>query len=90
MQQFRHGVAVLARETNVPVVPIYTEGLRNVMPKGERAPRPAAVSVRVGAPVWLDHTTSVPAATERLQQALLSLGGVVPSAAQTTDPAIAA
>lgn len=72
--EFRHGVAMLALRTNVPVVPVYTEGLRNVMPKGERVPRPAAVSARVGAPVWLDDLSSVPEATARIQHALLSLG----------------
>jgi 1-acyl-sn-glycerol-3-phosphate acyltransferase len=77
----------------VPVVPVYIEGLRNVMPKGERVPRPAAVSVRIGAPVWLDDATSVPQATERLQHALLSLEGDSASeaaAAARPDPAIAA
>jgi 1-acyl-sn-glycerol-3-phosphate acyltransferase len=73
VQQFRHGVAILAMQTRTPVVPIFTDGLRNVMPKGERMPCPAAVSVRVGAPVWLDDVSSVPSATERLQSALLDL-----------------
>ena len=76
VQQFRHGVAILAMQAKVPVVPIFTDGLRNVMPKGERTPRAAAVSVRVGAPVWLDDLSSVPDATHRLQTALLSLGGI--------------
>lgn len=90
VQQFRHGVAMLALQTNVPVVPIYADGLRNVMPKGERVPRPAAVSVRIGAPVWLDGLTSVPAATDRLQAALLGLAGpasVMSSGAPATTAA---
>lgn len=87
VQEFRHGVAILAMQANVPVVPIYTDGLRNVMPKGERVPRPAAVGVRIGAPVWLDDALTVPEATARLQSALLSLGGV---AVDARDPAIAA
>ena len=82
MQEFRHGVAILALEAKVPVIPIYTEGLRNVMPKGERTPRPAAVSVKIGPPVWLDDLTSVPLATERLQSALLALAGAEPSRAE--------
>ena len=75
VQQFRHGVAILAMQAKVPVIPIFTDGLRNVMPKGERTPRPAAVRVRVGAAVWLDDLSSVPEATERLHAALLSIGG---------------
>lgn len=80
VQRFRHGVAILAKQTNVPVVPIYTEGLHNVMPKGERTPRPAAVKVTVGAPVWLDDGVSVAQATARLEAALLSLGALAPPA----------
>jgi len=80
LQQFRHGVAHLAMLANVPVVPIYTQGLRNVMPRGERTPRPASVGVRVGAPVWLDDLTSVPDATERLQAALQTLGACMQAA----------
>jgi 1-acyl-sn-glycerol-3-phosphate acyltransferase len=90
VRQFRHGVAILALAAKVPVVPIYTDGLRNVMPKGERVPRPAAVSVRIGAPVWLDDVSSVPEATERLQSALLSLGGIARDDNSTREPAIAA
>ncbi len=89
VQQFRHGVAILAMQANVPVVPVYVDGLRNVMPKGERTPRPAAVTARIGAPIWLDDAASVPEATERLQSALLSLGGVAPAAA-ARDASIAA
>jgi 1-acyl-sn-glycerol-3-phosphate acyltransferase len=90
VRQFRHGVAILALEAKVPVVPIFSEGLRNVMPKGERVPRPAAVSVRIGAPVWLDDLSSVPEATERLQTALLSLSGVVARDQPGRKPAEAA
>jgi 1-acyl-sn-glycerol-3-phosphate acyltransferase len=68
--EFRHGAAILALTAGVPVVPVYTEGLRDVMPKGERTPRPAAVSVRVGPPLRVDGMTSVEAATARLQGAL--------------------
>jgi 1-acyl-sn-glycerol-3-phosphate acyltransferase len=87
VQEFRHGVAIMALEAKVPVIPIYTDGLRNVMPKGVRTPRPAAVSVRVGAPVWLDDLQSVPQATARLQSALLSLAS---TGRATVEPARAA
>lgn len=73
VQEFRHGAAILAMQAKAPVIPIYTEGLRNVMPKGERTPRPAAVHVRIGEPVTLDGITSVEAATARLQGALHAL-----------------
>jgi 1-acyl-sn-glycerol-3-phosphate acyltransferase len=70
---FHHGVALMAMRANVPVIPIYTEGLRDVMPKGQRTPRPAAVHVRIGAPVWLDGSASIPEGTHRLEEAMRGL-----------------
>ena len=75
MGNFHHGVALMAMRANVPVIPIYTEGLRDVMPKGQRAPRPAAVRVRIGAPIWLDGAASIPESTNRLEEAMRSLAG---------------
>ena len=70
---FHHGVALMALRTNVPVIPIYCEGLRDIMPKGQRSPRPAAVRVRIGAPVSLDDAPTVPDATARLERAMRGL-----------------
>jgi 1-acyl-sn-glycerol-3-phosphate acyltransferase len=72
---FHHGVALMAMQTNVPVIPIYTEGLRDLMPKGQRSPHPAAVHVHIGAPVWLDNGFSIPDATGQLETAMRSLAG---------------
>jgi 1-acyl-sn-glycerol-3-phosphate acyltransferase len=72
---FHHGVALMAMQTNVPVIPIYSEGLRDIMPKGQRSPHPAAVHVRIGAPVWLDDAASIPDGTARLERAMRSLAG---------------
>ena len=55
------------------MIPIYTEGLREVMPKSQREPRPAAVRVRIGPPVWLDDAASVPDGTARLEDAMRDL-----------------
>lgn len=85
MARFHHGVSLLATQAGVPVVPIYMEGLRNVMPKGQREPRPAAVHVRIGAGVRLDGH-SVPDGTLRLEEAMRALipsgGARTPSSAQ--------
>ncbi len=70
---FHHGVALMAMQTNVPVIPIYSEGLRDIMPKGQRSPHPAAVHVRIGAPVWLDNAASIPDGTAQLERAMRSL-----------------
>jgi 1-acyl-sn-glycerol-3-phosphate acyltransferase len=84
---FHQGVALMAKRTNVPVIPIYTEGLRNVMPKGQRTPRPAAVHVRIGAPIWLDSTAPIPEGTHRLEEAMRGLAGLPGSGATIASPA---
>jgi len=70
---FHHGVASMAMQAKVPVVPIFTEGLQDVMPKGQRSPRPAAVHVRIGAPVSLVGAASIPDGTARLEDAMRRL-----------------
>ena len=72
---FHHGATLLAMRARVPVVPIYTRGLRDVMPKGSLAPRPATVQVRVGAPIWLDDLSSIPDGTARLESVMRALAG---------------
>jgi 1-acyl-sn-glycerol-3-phosphate acyltransferase len=73
---FHHGVSLLATQARVPVVPIYSEGLRDIMPKGQRSPgRSAAVRVRVGAPEWLDGVASIPEGTTRLERVMRELAG---------------
>ena len=74
--QFHHGVTFLAQQARVPVIPIFIEGLRDVMPKGERAPRPGPVFVRLGRPVWLDDAVSVADGTVRLERAMHALAGL--------------
>lgn len=91
VQRFRHGVAIMAMQARVPVIPVYIEGLRDVMPKGQRTPRPAAVSARIGAPVSLEGAASVPEGTALLEDAMRALAGLPPhhAAAPSVEPALA-
>lgn len=75
MARFHHGVSLLALGADVPIVPIYMQGLRDVMPKGQREPRPAPVHIRIGAPLRLQPGTPVPDGTALLEQAVSSLAG---------------
>jgi 1-acyl-sn-glycerol-3-phosphate acyltransferase len=89
VQKFKHGPAIMAMQAGVPVIPVYIEGLRNVMPKGQREPRPAAVSARIGAPISLAGITSVPEATHLLENAMRALAGVPPHRAQAPEAELA-
>jgi 1-acyl-sn-glycerol-3-phosphate acyltransferase len=87
VQRFKHGVAIMAMQCRVPVIPVYIEGLRNVMPKGQREPRPAAVNARIGKPVWLTGAASVPEGTTILENAMRDLAGIPPHHVHAQAPA---
>ncbi len=78
VQRFKAGPAIMAMQGKVPVIPLYIEGLRNVMPKGQREPRPAAVRARIGAPVWLTDAASVSEGNTMLENAMRELAGIPP------------
>ena len=94
VQKFKAGPAIMAMQAKVPVIPIYIEGLRNVMPKGQREPQPAAVSARIGKPISLDGITNVSEATLMLENAMRELAGIpphhapAPAAAPAAEPAM--
>lgn len=73
VQRFRHGVTILAQQANVPVIPIYMEGLSEIMPRGVRSPRAAPVTVHIGAPVSVEGVDSVPEGTALLERSLRAL-----------------
>jgi hypothetical protein len=54
------------------------EGLRAIMPKGNRNPTPGPVQVRVGKPVHLPKGTAMPEAIAMLENALRQLAGQSP------------
>ena len=87
VQRFKHGVAIMAMQCKVPVIPVYIDGLRNVMPKGQREPQPAAVNARIGKPVWLTDAASVPEGTTMLENAMRELAGIPPHHAHATASA---
>lgn len=78
IQRFKAGPTIMAMQAHVPVIPLYVEGLRDVMPKGARKPRPASVSVRIGKPVSLEGVTSVSEGTTMLENAMRELAGMPP------------
>ena len=51
MQPFQAGIGILAKNLNVPVVPMRIDGLYDLKKAGKWHARPGAISVRVGQPV---------------------------------------
>lgn len=49
--EFRPGVALLARRSGSPIVPVQIRGSAEAWPKGRTWPRPAPVEVRIGPPI---------------------------------------
>jgi 1-acyl-sn-glycerol-3-phosphate acyltransferase len=70
MAKFRHGVAILALEKNVPVVPCYLTGFNKIKPKGTREMSPAPCSASFLKPIYFEPGTEVPAATRMIYDAL--------------------
>jgi 1-acyl-sn-glycerol-3-phosphate acyltransferase len=68
--RFKPGVALLALEHGVPVVPIYLSGLREMRPKGALHAKPGPAGVDVFAPVRFAPGTTVEEATAQLRAVL--------------------
>lgn len=73
MGAFKPGIGLLARELGVPVVPIYTDGLYNILPKGQSKPCYGNVAVHFGEPLTIHHTTCYRDATRHIEQAVRAL-----------------
>lgn len=68
--EFRAGVALLALELGVPVVPVYLSGLKAMRPKGQLEVQPGAAGVDILEPVQFAPGTDVADATAELWQRL--------------------
>ena len=49
--EFRKGAAILAMDTDSPIVPAYVDGMYEVLPRFRRVPRPGHVKVTFGRPM---------------------------------------
>ncbi|NQU17781.1 MAG: 1-acyl-sn-glycerol-3-phosphate acyltransferase [Candidatus Saganbacteria bacterium] len=48
---FKVGVGILAVEANVPIVPVYTKGIYEILPSGALMFRPGKISIHFGKPI---------------------------------------
>ena len=69
----KHGVGIMALKLGLPVVPIRTRGLFEVLPKGRTLPRPGRATVHFGAPLEFAPTTHAHAVTATIAAALHAL-----------------
>jgi 1-acyl-sn-glycerol-3-phosphate acyltransferase len=85
VQSFKIGVAVLAIERDVPIIPVYIHRTFNLLRKGQRFIRPGTVTVTFGRPIHPpgadeveDHYEAFRALTKKVEEAVISLRGGVP------------
>jgi len=70
MAKFRHGVAILALEKKVPVVPVFLTGLNRIRAKGTRELVPGPAGAHVLDPIYFPEGTEVPDATKMIFDAM--------------------
>jgi 1-acyl-sn-glycerol-3-phosphate acyltransferase len=73
MKPFKGGVGMLALHLGVPVIPIYTEGLAHVLPKGRLVPQPGPITITFGRPLTFAPGTDHRDATAAIEQAVRAL-----------------
>ncbi len=73
MGPMQPGAALLARRTGARVVPIFVDGTQRILPPGVTWPRPAALRIRVGAPMRPEPLEHPEAFMRRLRAAIEAL-----------------
>jgi long-chain acyl-CoA synthetase len=74
MTTFRGGIGLLAKRLNVPVVPMYIDGLREIKRKRSHLNRPGTVRVNLGKPVTFAADTDAETITRELEKRVRELG----------------
>lgn len=75
---FKPGVALLAKFTGRPVIPIHVDGGLAALPYGVFMPQSAQVFVRYGAPMWYQPEDTPQSFTTRLELRVRELGARQP------------
>ncbi|UCE60353.1 MAG: AMP-binding protein [Phycisphaerales bacterium] len=80
IQPFKIGVAVLAIERNVPIIPVHIHRTFNLLRKGQRFIRPGSVTVTFGAPIYppadvepSEHYAAFRTLAEEVEHAVVAL-----------------
>ena len=76
LQRFRPGIGLVLRAQPVPVIPVWIEGTREVMPPGRILPRPGRVRVIIGEPMDPDsYGRDEREIVDTIHSAVAALGG---------------
>jgi len=67
------GPAILALSQNVPVLPMYIEGARDILPPGTQRSRPAPVHLRIGPLLHIPEGTNIADAKRMMEDAIKAL-----------------
>ena len=67
LSKFKHGAAILASRNDVPIVPVYLEGLQAIRPPGQKEATPGPVGAHVLEPVFPEGL-EVPEITGRVYE----------------------
>lgn len=73
-QEFKGGAAYLAREMDVPVIPIFIDGSGSIYGKGMKRPKPGQTKVTFGAPMRPEPGESTRRFNQRIEAAMTALG----------------
>jgi long-chain acyl-CoA synthetase len=70
---FKHGAGLIALKLGLPVVPIRTRGLFDVLPKGRVLPRPGRVTIDIGTPLDFEPAAPVQHVAATIEAAVRAL-----------------
>lgn len=84
--QFRHGVSILALAKNLPVVPIWMDGLREMRPKGSTETIPGPALVRIAPPIYFPANTTVAEATHLMHKTMEKMRDEIRSMKRAPQP----
>ncbi|MCP3685640.1 MAG: AMP-binding protein [bacterium] len=73
MGNFKVGLGLIASSMDVPVVPVKTEGLFNILPKGKRFPKSGKASLSFGKPLTIDKHESYISITKKIEKEVRDL-----------------
>ncbi|MCI0655734.1 MAG: hypothetical protein L0170_01520, partial [Acidobacteria bacterium] len=73
MGPFRGGIGIFARDLRMPVIPVYVEGTKEVLPDEVYWPRFGKTKLVLGAPIHFEPDADPAEITRRLEDAVRKL-----------------